>query len=503
MPDKTTLKSSLKSLRELSTDQYNVLYQVTRLLNSPEMHESLIDEALDLVISVINAERGIFVRYDLNLDDFQVIAARNVQKDQITDVSLFSSGVLQEVISKKAACLYHDVQNDPHISQFESIQIQQIKSIIGVPVFNHDTIWGVILVDSIKNRQEFTDENMEFLHFFSSLISLGLNRIEHLEKLQTENLQLRNQLEAFQKVPQMIGESAAMKKFSALIHRVAQTNATVLITGESGTGKDLAARAIHTLSERKDNSYIAQFCGSIPDTLLESELFGYKKGAFTGATTDKKGLFEVADTGTFFLDEIADISMALQAKLLRVIENQEIIRLGDTDFKKVNVRLIAATNKNLREMANNGHFREDLFYRLNVFPIKIPSLRERSGDIALLAKFFIQKHSKNKISLTTEALKTLESYNWPGNVRQLENTIQRALILCDTNKLGKEHIIIEDEDKQFDEYGGTLRQLEKQILLKRLDKFSGNRTHTAESLDVSVRWIQKQLKKFNEDGHFE
>ncbi|KAA3611090.1 MAG: GAF domain-containing protein [Calditrichaeota bacterium] len=499
MPDKINFTSSLKSLRELTTEQYNVLYQVTRLLNAPEMHERLIEEALDLVVSGINAERGLFVRYLDKSNDFQVIAAQNVLKEQMKDVSHFSSGVLQEVISKREACLYHDVQNDPHISQFESIQIQQIKSIIGVPVFYGEAIWGVILVDSIKNRQEFTDENMEFLHFFSSLISLGLNRIEHLEKLQTENLQLRNQLEAYQNIPQMIGESAAMKKFSAMIHRVAQTNATVLITGESGTGKDLAARAIHTLSQRKDQSYIAQFCGSIPDTLLESELFGYKKGAFTGATTDKKGLFEVADNGTFFLDEIADISMALQAKLLRVIENQEIIRLGATEFKKVDVRLIAATNKNLKELSKTGHFREDLFYRLNVFPIKIPSLRERSGDIALLARFFIQKHSKSNITLSTEALKTLESYNWPGNVRQLENTIQRALILCDSDKIYNEHIVIEDEDKKFDEYGGTLRELEKQILLKRLDKFNGNRTHTAESLGVSVRWIQKQLKKFEEN----
>ncbi len=498
MPDKTSLKSSLQSLRQLSTNQYNVLYQVTRLLNAPVMHESLIEEALDLVISVINAERGIFVRYNLKSDDFQIIAARNVQKDQIKDVALFSSGVLQEVIKTKLASLYHDVQNDPHISQFESIQIQQIKSIIGVPVFYHENIWGVILVDSIKNRQEFTDENMEFLHFFSSLISLGLNRIEHLDKLQTENLQLRNQLEAFQNIPKMIGESAAMKKLSALIHRVAQTDATVLITGESGTGKDLAARAIHTLSQRESQPYLAQFCGSIPDTLLESELFGYKKGAFTGASADKKGLFEVADKGTFFLDEIADISMALQAKLLRVIENQEIIRLGEIQFKKVNVRLIAATNKNLKELSQKGLFREDLFYRLNVFPIKIPPLRERVDDVALLANFFIQKHSQNKITLTSPALKALQNYNWPGNVRQLENTIQRALILCDSNKLDAEHIIIEDEERKFDEYGGTLRQLEKQILLKRLEKFKGNRTHTAESLGVSVRWIQKQLKKYEE-----
>jgi Nif-specific regulatory protein len=289
-----------------------------------------------------------------------------------------------------------------------------------------------------------------------------------------------------------------MKQLSALIHRVAETDATVLITGESGTGKDLAARAVHKLSKRHDKPYMAQFCGSIPDTLLESELFGYKKGAFSGAVADKKGLFEVADQGTFFLDEIADISMALQAKLLRVIENQEIIRLGETQFKKVDVRLIAATNKNLTELSQKGEFRQDLFYRLNVFPIKIPPLRERYGDIALLANFFIKKHSGKKIKLAGDAANKLENFHWPGNVRQLENTIQRALILCDGDKIESDHIILEESEKSFDSFDGTLKELEKLVLLKRLEKYNGNRTHTAESLDVSVRWIQKQLKKYKE-----
>jgi len=501
MQNHSNLKPSFKALRDLKEEQYNVLFYITRLLNSTEMHEKLIDEALDLVISVIHAERGVFVRHNPANNSFQIIAARNIQKDQISDIAVFSSGVLQEVISKGKACLYHDVASDPKVSQFESIQIQQIKSVIGVPVFYNDTIWGVILVDSIKNRQEFTDENLKFLQFFSSLLSLGLNRIEQLENLKDENVQLRNQLENYQRIPEMIGESPAMKQLSALIHRVAASDATVLITGESGTGKDLAARAIHILGKRKDNPFMAQFCGSIPDTLLESELFGYKKGAFTGAVSDKKGLFEVAHDGTFFLDEIADISMALQAKLLRVIENQEIFRLGDPQIRKVNIRLIAATNKNLKEMVKNGQFREDLFYRLNVFPIKIPALRERSGDIVHLSKFFIKKYSSKKVTITKEGLQLLSSYHWPGNVRQLENAIQRALILCDSDKLSTEHIILEEEEHTFNEYEGTLQELEKIILFKRLDKFNGNRTHTAKSLGVSVRWIQKQVKKDSEENN--
>jgi Nif-specific regulatory protein len=499
MQDHNNIKPSLRALRDLKEEQYNVLFNITHLLNSTEMHEKLIDEALDLVIAVIHAERGVFVRYNPGDNNFHIIAARNIQKDQISDIAVFSSGVLQEVITTGKACLYHDVASDPRISQFESVQIQKIKSVIGVPVFYKDSIWGVILVDSIKNRQEFTDENLRFLQFFSSLLSLGLHRIEQLEHLKDENVQLRNQLESFQKIPEMIGESPAMKQLSALIYRVAASDATVLISGESGTGKDLAARAIHTLSNRKDKPFMAQFCGSIPDTLLESELFGYKKGAFTGAVSDKKGLFEVAHDGTFFLDEIADISMALQAKLLRVIENQEIFRLGDPQVRKVNIRLIAATNKNLKELVKTGQFREDLFYRLNVFPIKIPALRERSGDIVHLARFFIKKYANKKISISKDSLELLSSYHWPGNVRQLENAIQRALILCDGDKLSAEHIILEEEEHSFNEYEGTLQELEKIILFKRLDKFNGNRTHTAKSLGVSVRWIQKQIKKYNDE----
>jgi transcriptional regulator with PAS, ATPase and Fis domain len=288
-----------------------------------------------------------------------------------------------------------------------------------------------------------------------------------------------------------------MQKLATLIHKVAGTEASVLLLGESGTGKELVARAVHNLSKRRDLPYLGQFCGSIPDSLLESELFGYKKGAFTGANNDKKGLFEVANEGTFFLDEIADISLALQAKLLRVLQNKEIMRLGDTQIIKVDVRVIAATNKDLRQLVKDNIFREDLFYRLNVFPIRVPPLRERRTDIPLLVDYFIKKYSNEKIKVASSALKMLEEYNWPGNVRQLENVLQRALILCDSDKLLPEHIIIEEEGSDID-YDGTLRDFEKMLLVKRLKEFSGNRTATAKSLGVSVRWVQLKLKEIEE-----
>ncbi|NOX65115.1 MAG: GAF domain-containing protein, partial [Chlorobi bacterium] len=405
---------------------------------------------------------------------------------------------LKEILDNKEPVLYHDIQSDPHASQYDSIQLQNITSVIGVPIIQKGNVWGVILADSRMNRREFTEENLSFLNFFSNLFSSALERIDFVEKIQDENQFLINQLQANEQLPDMIGNSEAMRRIAKLIHKVAQSDATVLIYGESGTGKDLAAKAIHKLSKRKEYPYLAQFCGSIPDSLLESELFGYKKGAFTGATTDKKGLLEVANNGSFFFDEIADVSNSLQAKLLRVLENKEIIRLGDTVVKKIDVRIIAATNRSLEELVEEGIFREDLFYRLNVFPIKLPPLRDRKEDIPLLVNHFVNEFSDKELKVSSAAMKLMQEYHWPGNIRQLRNILQRAIILCNTNKIEAEHIIIEDS-KNSNSFDGTLREYEKLILQKRLEELNGNRTLAAKSLGVSVRWVQNKLKEIEEE----
>jgi Nif-specific regulatory protein len=489
----------IKSINSLSDSQFEALFEISQSLLNADYQDTLIEDSLDIVISFVDAERGLFVKYSKGTNDFEIIAARSQKKENIKDITEFSSGVLKRVIDKKIPILYHDVQSDPQISQFQSVQLKQIKSIIGVPILRHGTVWGVILADSQLNRKEFSEENLLFLKFFSNLISLSLDRIENFEKLRNENLLLKNQLGSKEEIPDMIGTSKVMRELAKTIHRVANTNATVLILGESGTGKDLAAKAIHNLSLRKEKPYLAQFCGSIPDNLLESELFGYKKGAFTGADSDKKGLLEVADKGTFFLDEIADVSKALQAKLLRVLENQEIMRLGDTQIRKVDVRIIAATNKDLKELVKKGEFRKDLFYRLNVFPIRIPPLRERKSDIPLLAKHFLRGSEKRNIGFDPKAMTKLENYSWPGNIRQLINVLKRALILSDSKTIKVEHIIME-EDEELDSFGGTLKDFELRLLKKRLELLDGNRTRAAESLGVSVRWVQMKLKEIGSDN---
>jgi Nif-specific regulatory protein len=491
---KNLSNKEIKHFKGFDKDQLEAIYQISEHLNNSDATDSLINEALDWAIEIVNAERGLFVKCVAE-SEFEIIAARNINKESINDLKKFSSGILNKVVQEKKPQLYHDAQGDPNLSSFQSIQIQSIKSVIGVPIVKNKDLWGVILVDSINDRKAFTKENLIFLNFFANLVSLSLQKIISIEGLIHEKIALENELENLQPIPRMIGESKVMKHLFKLIHKVAKTDATVLILGESGTGKDLVARAIHDVSLRESRPFIAQFCGSIPDNLLESELFGYKKGAFTGASSDKKGLLEAADNGTFFLDEIADVSNQLQAKLLRVLENKEIIPLGDTQIKKINVRVLAATNKDLKELVKEGTFREDLYYRLNVFPIKVPALRERGNDIILLARHFIEEISNEEYSLDPDAVKKLTDYSWPGNVRQLYNVIQRAVILSDDNTIKSEHIIW-DEDKDDVNLDGTLKEIEIRLLKDRLKKFDGSRKLAAESLGVSVRWVQLKVKEF-------
>lgn len=481
----------IKTLTPLAASQFENFFQISALLNRADYAEDLIAQALDLVIEAVQAERGLFARYDAGQDAFVMVAARTLKGEDITDLGEFSTSILRMVRQRREPCLYHDVQQEPSLSQFASLQLRQIKSMIGVPIFHEDEIWGVILADSCEQRALFTPDNLHALGLFANMVSLALRRIMQLEALQQENRILKGQTAA---IPELVGTSKPMQQLAALVHRVAQSDATVLLLGESGTGKDLVAHAIHRLSHRASRPYLAQFCGSIPDTLLESELFGYRKGAFTGAVADKKGLFEVAHGGTFFLDEIADVSLALQAKLLRVLQNQEIIRLGDSRPQKIDVRIIAATNRDLHQLVPEGRFRQDLYYRLNVFPITMPPLRERREDIPLLARHFLGKYSPEPVTIQQRAMKKLLSASWPGNVRQLENVIQRALILRSSGAITAEQIIL-DEENDESAAAGTLEEHTRLLLARRLQEHHGNRTATAASLGVSVRWVQMKLRE--------
>jgi formate hydrogenlyase transcriptional activator len=314
-----------------------------------------------------------------------------------------------------------------------------IKALCLIPLVNRGRVLG-ILATSRTTETSFTPEDVDFLSRASGQIAIAIENAlayqeisELKDKLAQEKLYLEDEIRSDSGFERIIGKSAALKRVLQMVEIVAQSDSTVLLLGETGTGKELIARAIHDRSRRKDRTFVKLNCAAIPTGLLESELFGHEKGAFTGAITQKVGRLELADQGTLFLDEVGDIPIEIQPKLLRVLQEREFERLGSTHTRKVNVRLVAATNRDLENMVADREFRSDLFYRLNVFPIRIPSLRERKEDIPLLVSYFAQKFAKQmqkKIeSVPSVAMKALTAWEWPGNIRELENFIERAVIL--------------------------------------------------------------------------
>ena len=333
-------------------------------------------------------------------------------------------------------------------------------------------------------------------------------------RLLAENVLLREELAHNLGFTEIIGKSEKMKEVTRLVKKVASSDTTVLLLGESGTGKELFARAIHGLSPRKSGPYVAINCAAIPRELLENELFGSERGAYTGAVTRKMGKFEIAEKGTIFLDEIGDLDIALQAKILRVLQEKRFERLGGTKTINIDVRVIAASNFDLKKAIEKKNFREDLYYRLSVFPIHIPPLRERREDISELADFFIRKYclemKKEKKSLSKEALSLMDKYHWPGNVRELENTIERAIILCEGKKILPEHLAIRLPSnseirlregaglKEVSQYAQA--EAERAMILRVLNQTRGNKRKTAEILKIDYTTLFEKIKKYNIDA---
>ncbi len=328
------------------------------------------------------------------------------------------------------------------------------------------------------------------------------------KKLREELSLLREKFQSSFRLENIIGKSGKMQELFTLIPRVAQSSSTVLITGESGTGKELVASALHNLSPRRNKNFVTINCATFPEGLLESEMFGHMKGSFTGAVYSKAGLFEVADGGSFFLDEIGEMPLSLQSKLLRVLENGTFRRVGGTSDIKVDVRVISATNKNMFDAVEAGTFREDLYYRLNVVPVNIPPLRERKDDIPLLLDHFLSRYSKSPKRVSPEALNVLMSYAWKGNVRELENIVERVVLLCDKDMITPEDLPeevsrVRDEFKCLPDVGNgpfdleeTMEKIEKGYLLKALERANGTKTEAARLLNLSFRSFRHRLSKY-------
>jgi len=322
-----------------------------------------------------------------------------------------------------------------------------------------------------------------------------------------EKKEFQNRMIKEEAVDQIIGRSPAIEEVKRLIRAVADSHAPILITGESGTGKELVAHAIHCGSSRSNKPFVVLNAGAIPNGLLESELFGYERGAFTGATRTKLGKLELSKGGTIFLDEIGDMPLSLQAKILRAIENHEIERLGGTKLISLDFRLVAATNKDLHQLVEKKKFREDLYYRLNVINISLPALRDRRQDIPLLAYYFLKKYAKeehkNIISISLQAFEVLETYNWPGNIREIENVIERAVILCDGQTIEVDHLpkeITSLEDSKFctsKSYNDIVKDFKKLLILRTLQDTNYNKTEAAKRLGLNRTYLFKLLKSFD------
>ena len=380
-----------------------------------------------------------------------------------------------------------------------------------VPIKIGSEVIGAIGIDKLYDKHVSLDDDIRLLTIIASSISQAVRlrqfTQEELQYLKEENSRLHAELESKYKPESVIGNSKIMRLLYRQMEQVSATNATVLLLGESGVGKEKIAHAIHYSSPRAGKPFIKLNCAAIPEALIESELFGHEKGAFTNALTMRKGRFEMADCGTIFLDEIGEMPLALQTKFLRVIQEREFERIGGTETIKVNIRIVAATNRNLPALISEGKFREDLYYRLNVFPLVVPPLRERKTDIILLADYFIEKfskeHSKKIRNISSPAIDLLMSYQWPGNVRELENCMERAVILSSDETLHSYHLppslqtALQTPSAKHGKLEELMSTVEKEILIEELSRADGNISKAAAGLGITERVMGLRVVKYN------
>ena len=477
---------------------YESIVAISESISKVKDTSILLDTIMDVALETLSAERGfILLKGKSNNGNHEAVGARNMSKETISDIQNLSTSAVNQVLKDNKPLLSIDAQSDDRFAGSESVLVQQIKSVLCTPLILNGSSMGVIYADSRVSTKQFDRTSLEFLKAFSRQASIAITNSQILENLKSENKLLKKQISESKLFPDIIGKSDSMRRIFDLVRDIADSTASILIEGESGTGKEMIARALHFQSIRSKNLFLPIFCGSLSENLLESELFGHKKGSVTGATENKKGLFEEADQGTVFLDEIADITPTLQTKLLRVIQEGEVKRVGETQIRNVDVRIISATNKDLRSEVDKGNFREDLYYRLNVINIKMPPLRERRNDIPLLAdhfiKYYAEKNKKNIHSLSKNALKDLSEYHWPGNVRELENAIERAVILAKESELDSDLFQLAKVETQLP-LGKSLDEINKYAIIKTIEMLGNNRTKAAKVLGVSRRWLQYRLK---------
>ena len=493
----------------MNKNSLETIQAIIQILNDSQIPKSSFSGVLETLATRFNVSRSFLMTYQTASDKLNPVAVNGLNAADFRRLeNKIEKTVFRTVFEKGKAVIVPRLSLE-HTLKFLPMPENE-ASLIVLPIILENQRLGVLAAEFAFRENADLKETKLFLTIVASLIAQTF-KIEtavsdERQKLSDENSHLRQELKEKYDFSQIIGNSGLMRQVYAQVSQVARSNATVLLRGESGTGKELIAHAIHYNSLRSKRAFVKINCAALPETLIESELFGYEKGAFTGAEKRKKGRFELADGGTLFLDEIGDLPPQTQVKLLRVLQEKEFERLGGTETIKVNVRLITATNKNLEDEISKNNFREDLFYRLNVFTIFLPPLRERKSDILFLAEHFLKKyeriHGKTVRRISTPAIDMLTAYHYPGNVRELENAIERAIIVCDENVLHGHHLpptlqtaAVSDTVTELT-LSSAVAAFESDLIQDTLKTTNGNCAKAAILLDTTERIINYKILKY-------
>jgi Nif-specific regulatory protein len=493
---------------EIDRNRFETLIEINTLINSDysdvrELLSKIIESATRLMAA--EASSLLLVNPENNKLYFEI--ALGAKGPEVQRFSLnMGEGIAGWVAANNRSLIVNDVQSDERFFSDISKQIGfPTRAIVAVPMRVKDRCVGVIEIINKAGGGDFTDEDLQWLEIFATQAAIAVQNARSLEKVKEEIYHLQDEIQAERGYHTFIGSSKAIKERLDIALRAAQTDSSVLLLGESGVGKELFAEQIHLHSPRANNPLIRVNCAALPESLLESELFGHVKGAFTGATSDRRGRFELADGGTIFLDEIGDLPLSLQVKLMRVIQSRTFDRVGGAEPVKVDVRIIAATNKDIEKEVEEGRFRADLYYRLNVLPIYIPPLRERREDIPQLAEFFLKRFNrevkKQITGFSPEAMDLLLSFSWPGNVRELENAIERAVVTSQSDPLAPESFVLAGHSQaREDQYAGkqlkeAVNVFKRHYIRQTLEMNRWNQTRTAKLLGIQRTYLSRLVKE--------
>jgi len=501
-------ENSSHKIEELESQikDYHKLNEIFTAISSSLQVEEILKQIIEKSLQLCDADQGsILLIGSMDRKEIKTI----IREGYSVDVKLdhYLNNLIAGWISQYRKPLL--TMNLPEIFGEKNIKgkYQKVKSVLGVPIVHDKDIIGVINLISEKQDRSFGSRELQLMDILASHCTHLIQNANLHEQLFKEAQRLKKEVQHKYAFHGIIGHSEKMQDVFSLLERVVSTDVRVLLEGESGTGKERIARAIHYSGLRKDNSFVAVDCGALPANLLESELFGYVKGAFTGASQDRIGLIEEANGGTLFLDEIGNMPLELQSKFLRTIQEGEIRPVGSTKVKKVNVRIIAAASVNLEEKVKEGAFRQDLFFRLNVVKISLPPLRERKEDIAILADHFLkgmnERYGKNIKGFKSETIRRLETYSWPGNIRELEHAVERAVVLCESNQLSNKDFpflespppFMTEELFQPRPLQEALNQFKKQYINKLLEHTGGNQSKAAKILDIQRTYLNRLIKE--------